>query len=128
MRSRIGHGIFVVPFLFMFVSSPAQASYAQFCRLSGDIVSHPEQTGCCVKFEFIVVAAAPYIDPLYGDGWGRCDEHLGSPISVQIATEFLGKQEFSLGQTKTIWRDAMDMEINGEMCTVVGFSAVEPTK
>ncbi len=87
-----------------------------------------EKPGCCVEFEFLVTAAESYTDSILGEGWGDCDEHVGKKMSVQIKSDFLGDQKLAVGQKTVIWRDAVDMEVNGEMCTVVGFSGVRPTK
>jgi hypothetical protein len=112
----------------VFASTFAQASYVQFCRLDGKIVSPPAQSGCCVEFQYLVITAEPYTDSIFGEGWDGCDEYIGKEISVQITPQLLGDEEYSQGQRKLIWRDAVDMEVNGEMCTVVGFSGVEPAK
>ncbi len=104
------------------------ASYAQFCRFEGEIVSEPTQNACCVEFEYLVHAAESYEDEIFGEGWGDCDAALGTVLEVKIVVDSSESPEFLEGQRRTIWRDAMDMQVDGEMCTVVGFSAVDPAQ
>ena len=118
-----------VPILLaLLVASPgSHASYAQFCRMEGRIVSQPNQDSKqCIHFKFEVSRSIEFEQRPFGQGWGNCKEHVGKTIDVSLTPPFQGQREFREGQLRSIWRDAMDMEVAGEMCTVVGFSAVDP--
>ena len=113
--------------IFLFISSISWASYAQFCKLDGVILNHPKQDeNECIRFEFEVSNASDFEQKPFGSGWGNCSEHVGNKIQVSLTPPYQGSTEFRKGQLRSIWYDAMDMEIDGRMCTVVGFSAVDP--
>ena len=108
------------------VPTVGDASYAQFCRLEGQVTEAPVENGRGITFRYEVTRAVAYEDKLWGEGWGDCDAHVGETIDVFLADDYRGDAQIEVGLTLVLWRDAMDMEVNGEMCTFVGFSAVEP--
>ena len=112
---------------FLVISGTSWASYAQFCKLDGVILNDPTQDeNECIHFEFEVSNASEYDQKPFGTGWGNCSEHIGTKIQVSLTPPYQWSTVFRKGQLRSIWYDAMDMEIEGRMCTVVGYSAVDP--
>ena len=118
-------GIALLTFLAVLAPSLAEASYLQFCRLEGDIVSEPKPSDGGVEFEFLVAASEAYEDPVFGEGWDGCDDYVGKVLSVRITAGDLGDEEYLAGQTRVVWRYAIELEVNGKASSVVGFSAVD---
>ena len=112
--------------LLLTVAAPCTASYLQFCRLEGQIVSEPGTKGDCVSFRFEVKSASEYESGIFGAGWGNCAEHVGETVEVCIAPAYQGDRPYAKGLVRILWREAMDMEVDGEMCTVISYSAIAP--
>ena len=112
--------------LLLTMALPAWASYSQFCHLDGRIVSNPSKVGDCVSFEYQISTSTEYKSQIPGAGWGNCAEHVGKIVEVCVALAYQGDGDFTKGQRRPLWRDAIDMMVDGEMCTVVGYSAVDP--